>query len=191
VTLKMNPTATVLTLLGAESTGKSTLSVALVQALQARGLTATLVPEYLREFCELKGRTPQPHEQWHIAQEQTRRIDEAAQSSRVVVADTNALMTAVYSDLVFADRSLYAFALDQATQAAGMTLLTALDLPWQADGFQREGPQVRGPVDALLRLALQRAGLAYNVVSGQGEARLHNALRCVNGAWGHALGYCI
>ena len=181
----MSNTPLVIAVLGAESTGKSTLSVALVQSLRACGLNAALVPEYLREFCELRGRTPTQQEQIHIAREQTQRIDAAAQSHAVVVADTNALMTAVYSDKVFSDRSLYAYA--QAAHGDSLTLLTALDLPWLADGIQREGPHVRGPVDALLRFALQHAGVTYNVVSGMGHARLQSALRCVAHASGWPL----
>jgi hypothetical protein len=35
---------------------------------------------------------------------------------------------------------------------------------------------VRGPVDALVREALQKAGIAYRVVYGRGEERTRNAL---------------
>jgi hypothetical protein len=55
-------------------------------------------------------------------------------------------------------------------------LVTGLDLPWVADGLQRDGPHVRGPVDTLVRQALERAGIAYRVVYGQGHQRLNNAL---------------
>jgi len=45
-----------------------------------------------------------------------------------------------------------------------------------ADGLQRIGPQVRAPVDALVRDALQKAGVGYRVVYGRGEERTRNAL---------------
>ena len=48
----------------------------------------------------------------------------------------------------------------------------ALDLPWVADGLQRDGPQVRAPVDQRLRVALLGAGLGFSVVSGHGPARV-------------------
>lgn len=180
----VNPPAFVIGLLGAESTGKTTLAHALGEALRARGLQVAVVEEYLREFCDANGRTPIEAEQRHIAQEQTRRIDEAArQGHAVVVADTTALTIAVYSEVVFADRSLYPWAL-AAHRRCGLTLLNALDLPWQADGLQRDGPHARTPVDALYRTHLQQAGLAYGVVAGLGEARLAHALRGVE----HALG---
>lgn len=168
-------------LLGAESTGKSELAVALVAALTAQGCSAVVVGEYLREFCETHGRTPLQSEQAHIAQVQTDRIQQAAQQFDIVVADTTALMIAVYSDLVFADKSVYADAL-QAHCACDITLLTALDLPWQADGLQRDGPQVREPVDALLRAALAGASIDHSVVFGTGPARLESALKVVRRA---------
>jgi nicotinamide riboside kinase len=168
----------VITLLGAESTGKSDLSQALARHLQSQGIQAMAIPEYLREWCAAQGRTPQPHEQAHIAATQTQRITAAAHTHRVVIADTTALMTAVYSEYVFGDLSLYPNALAQQRQYA-VTLLSGLDMPWVADGIQREGDYVRAPVDALLRHRLDEAGIGYQVVYGLGAQRLHNAIDCI------------
>ncbi|WP_348755381.1 ATP-binding protein [uncultured Aquincola sp.] len=170
----------VIALLGAESTGKSDLAEVLCRRLRAVQ-PCTAVPEYLREWCDTQGRTPDPQEQHHIAAEQRRRIEAALAQApdMLVVADTTPLMTAVYSDFVFDDRSLYADALRWQQQAVGLTLLTALDLPWLPDGLQRDGPQVREPVDALIRGALASAGIAYGVVHGEGPRRVEAALRAV------------
>jgi nicotinamide riboside kinase len=171
----------VVALLGAESTGKTTLAQSLGAALQTPECTVAVVPEYLREFCDTHGRTPRQDEQQGIADEQNRRIDAAARAHPLVIADTTALMIAVYSDHIFGDTSLYAPAL--AAQARfDLTLLTALDLPWLADGLQRDGPHVREPVDQRVRSALQGAGLAYSIVHGTGEARLAAALAAVQRA---------
>jgi nicotinamide riboside kinase len=173
--------AFVVALLGAESTGKTTLAQDLGQALEARGERVAVVGEYLREFCAREGRTPRIDEQRGIAAEQSRRIAAAAAAHDVVVADTSALMIAVYSDHVFGDLGLYDEAL-AAHARCQLTLLTALDLPWQADGHQRDGPHVREPVDAKVRAALARAALDCSVVFGQGPARLANALAAVERA---------
>lgn len=165
----------VVALLGAESTGKTTLALALQAVHAAEPGGVIVVAEYLREFCDRHGRTPHPHEQAHIADEQTRRIDVAARTHALVIADTSALMIAVYSDQVFGDTSLYPSA-EAAHRRSDLTLLTALDLPWQPDGLQRDGPQVREPVDAKVRAALARAGTPYAVVLGSGQARLAAAL---------------
>ncbi|MDQ2927673.1 MAG: AAA family ATPase [Caldimonas sp.] len=171
----------VIGLLGAESTGKTTLASEIVAAMAARGRRVARVDEALREFCIEHARTPRPDEQAGIAVEQVRRIDAAAVAADVVVADTTALMIAIYSDFVFADRSLYASA-EAAQRRIDLTLLTALDLPWRADGLQRDGEHVREPIDALIRAALGRAGVAFAMVSGSEGLRLASALRAIDGA---------
>jgi hypothetical protein len=88
------------------------------------------------------------------------------------------VMTAVYSDYVFADTSLYVQAL-AAQRTIDITLLTGLDMPWQADGIQRDGAHARSPVDTLLRLRLSEAQIGYQVVYGLGEQRLQNAMHCI------------
>ncbi len=173
--------AWVIGIVGAECTGKSTLALALRDALGADGVAAAHVGEALRDFCDAHARTPHRHEQVAIAAEQTRRIDAAAQTHAVVVADTTALMTAVYSEIVFADRSLYAEAM-RAHGVCRLTLLTALDLPWVADGLQRDGDHVREPVDTLLRSALRGHEPGFALVSGQGTARTAAALAALRRA---------
>lgn len=171
--------APVVALLGAESTGKTTLAASLGRRLGERGQRAVVVDEFLREFCDRAGRVPRAEEQAGIAREQARRIDAARASADVVIADTTALTIAVYSDLVFADRSLYPQALED-QRGYALTLMTALDLPWVADGLQRTGPQVQAPVDALLRRALHDGGLAVHTVGGNGEARVDAALAVID-----------
>ena len=165
----------IVAILGAESTGKSTLARSLCTALADQGRRVALVGEVLREFCDARQRTPRQDEQASIAAEQTRRIDAAASSHDIVVADTTALQIAVYSEMVFGDRGLYDSAL-RAQARCDHTLLCALDLAWVADGLQRDGPHVREPVDALLRGALQQHPPGFSVVVGQGQARTAAAL---------------
>ncbi len=163
-------------IVGAESTGKSTLAQSLAQRLGADfGLRAVAVPEVLRDWCEARGRTPAASEQWDIARAQSRLIDEAAAASDVVVCDTTPLMTAVYSRMIFDDASLDGMA-RAAHATMAFTLLTALDLPWVADGLQRDGPHVRAPVDRLIRAHLVDWKVDWAVVSGSGAARATHAL---------------
>jgi nicotinamide riboside kinase len=163
--------------LGAESTGKTWLAQALSERLaQTTGLRCVWVPEWLRQWCEITGRTPEQHEQTLIAQTQHARIDAASQAHDIVVADTTGLMTAVYSLQVFGDDSLRESAL-ALHRSMHLTLLTALDLPWVADGHQRDGPHVREPVDATIHQWLTQAQLPFVRVSGLGAARLACAAR--------------
>ena len=191
-------TARIIALVGAESTGKTTLPLALRDALEsslrqacdpaaggdaagppgADAPRVTVVAEYLREFCERHERTPARDEQHHIAAEQTRRIEHAAAVSDWVIADTTALMTAVYSEHVFGDPTLYERALRDHARC-DLTLLTGLDVAWQPDGLQRDGPQVRVAVDTRLRAALARSALPFGAVYGLGPQRAAAALACV------------
>ncbi|MBX3636436.1 MAG: ATP-binding protein [Rubrivivax sp.] len=164
---------------GAESTGKTTLAAALAEALGRQGSRRVAwVPEVLREWCDARGRTPAAHEQAAIARAQHERIAEAAAAHDIVVSDTTALMTAVYSRIVFGDRTLDAMAVEL-HRSVDATLLSALDLPWVPDGHQRDGPQVQRPVDDALRELLRAHRLPFAVVGGQGPARLAQALAAV------------
>ena len=174
-------------LLGAESTGKTRLAAELAAHLNDLGHDALHVPEYLREWCEREGRTPRPDEQADIAQQQAQRILQA--NAAWVIADTTPLMTAIYSEMLFADTSLYPSALAH-QRMYDLTLITGLDLPWVADGLQRDGPQVRAPVDAMVRSTLQKAAISYQVVYGQGLDRLDNAIDAINSIAADAIPTC-
>jgi nicotinamide riboside kinase len=160
--------------IGAECVGKTELAQRL-----AASLPGLWIPEYLREFCDRLQRTPQPPEQSLILAEQRQREDEAiarAQAEQLgwVLADSAPLVTAAYSELLFADTSLH----EQAVQHhAGYhaTLLLAPDLPWVADGIQRDGPSVREAFHALLLQRLEDAGLRFALIGGSGHLRLQAA----------------
>ena len=185
------PGALCVAVLGAESTGKTTLASSLAVALAqigelagpagpahaaARsGMRTAWVPEVLRKWCDDHGRTPQAHEQAAILQAQHAHIDAAARQHDVVVCDTTGLMTAVYSELIFGDCSLHMLAVGLHRRMA-ISLLTALDLPWVPDGYQRDGPQVREPVDHAIRALLVQHRLPFAVIGGSGPARLQQAL---------------
>ena len=169
----------VIAVLGAECTGKTALAQALAARIQVQTrLRVAWVPELLREWCDEHGRTPRVDEQAGIARAQQARIAEAGKCCEVVVCDTTAVMTAVYSQLVFGDGSLHAYAVEQ-QRGVDLSLLMALDIPWVADGLQRDGPQVREPVDQAIRGLLSDHLLPWSLVSGQGEARLDSAMQAI------------
>ena len=160
--------------LGAECSGKSSLVTALQAHWQARGATVVVVQEMLRQWCDQHKRTPLAHEQKAIAQAQAD-LTEHASDVDYLIADTSPLMTAIYSDVLFQDPSLYPFALSH-QRIYQHTLVTGLDLPWQADGIQRDGPAMRESIDARLREVLQHEGVGFSMVYGQGKQRLAGAL---------------
>jgi HTH-type transcriptional regulator, transcriptional repressor of NAD biosynthesis genes len=180
--------ALTVTLLGGESTGKSSLAQALQQALETRGLATRLVPEHLRQWCEAQGRAPRAEEQAALAAEQARLIEQASRAPEVavVIADTAPLVIAAYSELYFNDTSLFPAALEL-QRFVDLTLLMGLDLPWVADGLFRDSPAIRDATDAILRRELQAAGLPFQTIHGRGDARLQQALRAVGSALGRPL----
>ena len=165
-------------IIGAESTGKTTLA-----RLLAAHYESLWVPEYLRAFCEMQGRTPTRDEQAQIIETQQQSVQAAqqaaaAQGAPFVFCDTAPLLTAVYSDFVFGDASLYVRARSLHAHYA-LTLLLAPDIAWVADGLQRDGEQVRGPVTQMLIRELAALTQPVSTVTGQGSARLHAAIEAV------------
>ena len=160
--------------LGAECTGKSSLVLALQAHWQTRGAKIGVAHEVQPQWGDQPGRTPQANEPHAIAQAQAELAEQAIDAD-YLIADTSPLMTAIYSDVLFQDPSLFPFALNH-QRIYQHTLVTGLDLPWQADGIQRDGPAMREQIDARLREVLQREGLAFSMVYGQGPQRLVGAL---------------
>jgi nicotinamide riboside kinase len=160
----------IVSLVGAESTGKTQLA----QKLAAH-FGGVAVEEVLREWCLREGRAPRPEELLAIAQAHERCVDAAAAANPHVFSDAGPLLVAIYGGLLFEDHPLYRFAIERQTRYDA-TLLTGLDLPWVADGLQRDAAHAREDVDALLRGILRKAGIAFQVVYGQGPDRLQGAL---------------
>jgi nicotinamide riboside kinase len=165
-------------LIGAECTGKSTLAQAL--AAHFGGLW---VPEHLRRFCDLNGRTPRVDEQAAIMRAQFEQEEQvAAQALQTgaayVFCDSAPLLTAIYSDYHFADSSLFDCAHTLHVRYA-LTLLLQPDLPWQPDGLQRDGEVVRAAVHARVQHALQVLRAPHIEIEGMGDARLQAAILAV------------
>lgn len=163
-------------ILGAESSGKSTLAAALAARYQT-----LWVPEYLREFVDARQRVPLSEDQFGIARVQAEREDAAAaqvtaRGATYLFCDTTPLMTAVYSGFYFggADAPLAALVAGRHYDA---TLVTAPDGPWEADGLQRESAAVRQAVHQLLLAELAARAIPFLLVEGALAPRLAQAAR--------------
>jgi NadR type nicotinamide-nucleotide adenylyltransferase len=156
-------------ILGTASSGKTTLAAAL--ALRYR---TVWVPEYLREFVDTRGRVPVAEDQFHIASTQRAREDAVAPDAEgYLFCDTAPLMTAVYSRHYFdgIDERLAALA-DAHADDYALTLVTAPDIPWVADGLQRECEQVSVIINRMLMEELAARAIPYVLVSGDPQQRL-------------------
>jgi len=162
-------------ILGAESTGKSTLA----ETLAARQ-AAPWLPEYLREFVDVHGRVPREEDQAGIARTQRAREDllaaqAALEGRRLLFCDTAPLMTAVYSRIYWGrvDADLLA---QEAAHDYALTLVAAPDdIPWVPDGLQRESPAVRQRVHDCLLAVLAQRGIAYTLLRGDLAQRVAQA----------------
>lgn len=157
-------------ILGAESTGKSTLTAALAAAYDT-----VWVAEYLRQFVEAQQRVPFEDDQLAIARTQLSHEEALAAGARgLLFCDTTPLMTAVYSDIYWSrvPPELDALA---GEHAYALTFVAAPDGPWVPDGLQRESAEVRLRVHAALLARLRRQGVAHTLLEGSLEARLAQA----------------
>lgn len=162
-------------ILGAESTGKSTLAAAL--AIRYRTLW---VPEYLREFVETEARVPFEQDQLRIAQVQVAREQAAeAGASGFLFCDTTPFMTAIYSGVYWSRVDPQLSALDLRYDYA-VTLVTAPDVPWVPDGLQRDSAAKREQVHQAVIDKLERRSIAYTLLTGSLEQRMAQAERVLD-----------
>ena len=159
-------------ILGAESSGKSTLAAAL-----AMHYGTLWVPEYLREFVEVHGRVPKENDQYDIARIQMEREDAAAaNAARFLFCDTTPLMTGLYSRWYWG-RVDAQLALLERRHDYAFTIVTAPDSPWEADGLQRESEQVRQTVHEQVLQMLAERDIPYLLVTGSLPQRMLQAAR--------------
>jgi nicotinamide riboside kinase len=161
---------------GPESTGKTELATKL-----AAHFAAPLVPEYARERWDQQGALtledmlPVAHEQW-------RREDAAAaQGKRLVICDTDALTTMLWSDL------LYGTTPDELRRGAekrcrqyALYLLLDIDVPFAPDP-QRcfPNPDDREKAMRVWRGALDRRHLPYELIQGNWAQREAAAIAAI------------
>jgi len=168
--------------IGAESTGKTTLARRL-----AEHFNTVWVPEFGREHWERKIaglKVTDPPPSWssdefvEIATEQQRRENAAARvANRVLFCDTNAFATGTWNERYHSGRDPRVDAIG-ARDKADLYLFTAPDAPFVQDGF-RDGEHIREWMDR--RFAEQIANRARPVVRLEGayEARFEAAVEAV------------
>lgn len=165
-------------LIGAESTGKTTLAQELAERYQT-----LWVPEYGREYWENKvaghsmndALPPFVSDEFvHIATEQQRRENDAARrAGRVLICDTNAFATGTWHERYMGHRDPRVDAIG-AEDHAHLYFLTEPDFPFVQDGF-RDGESIRGWMHERFVAELNRIGASVVRINGSREARWKNA----------------
>ena len=160
---------------GAESTGKSTLAGKL-----AARFDCPVVPEYGRAYAETHGVDFTMADLLAIAREQDLLMRQAAAASpRLLLLDTDPLMTAAWAEMLFGtvpDELL-------AYQKAEHYLLFSPEVPWVADGTRLFGTDAdRARFAAIAESVLDRAGVRYGRIGGDWDERERQARLAIE-AW--------
>lgn len=161
---------------GPESTGKSTMAPRL-----ARHFDTTCVAEFGRTYCERYGTDLTMADLVVIAHTQDMKARKAVDAgAHPVILDTDPLMSAVWADMMFGRRDPW---FDRWNNVADLYLLFDIDLPWQSDGTRLFGNrEARRRFFDLSRRELERRGVRWVLVSGQGSRRYLNALEAIHRA---------
>lgn len=166
-------------LVGAESTGKTTLARALADHYQT-----LWVPEYGREFSE---KLP---DMWHyawtskdferIARRQARLEDEAAQAAnKVLICDTDVFATSIWHRHYMGVRSAVVEALAARRPKIQLYIVPDPETPFDQDGY-RDGEDMRQWMHKTFLKMLTFWGKDYLLVSGTPEERLAQATAVID-----------
>ncbi|MFF3446577.1 AAA family ATPase [Streptomyces sp. NPDC002667] len=183
--------------LGAESTGTTTLSRALAAHYRARGgiwADTGWVPEYGRTYSEerlaaLRAVDPEAH--WSqveftseefpvIARRQDADEQRAARGgSPVLFCDTDSFATAIWHERYLGAPSPEAAAVAALTPRHLYLLTDHEGVPFEDDGL-RDGPHLRPWMTGRFREELERTGRRFLLVTGSPEERLRTAVAAVD-----------
>lgn len=162
-------------LVGAESTGKSTMAEALAAATGS-----VWVPEHGRSYWE--GRRYRADQSWtsdefrRIAAAQHRLEDDLARQSTngIVIADSDALVTAVWHERYLGSSDTRVDAL-AAEHVPAMYLICCDDIEWVQDGT-RESAEHRAAMQRRIETRVAVTGAIVGTLRGSHEQRLAAAL---------------
>lgn len=168
-------------LIGAESTGKTTLAADL-----AAEFDTVRLPEYGREYWEAKMARNAPNvwtpaEFGVIAREQCVREDAAArQANRVLVCDTDAFVTRVWYRRYMGGWSSEVDAIAAAHRRPDLYLLTDVNTPFEQDGT-RDGEAIREWMHRTFEEELTADARPFVRVTGSRAERLRTAAEAIRG----------
>ena len=159
---------------GTESVGKSTLAEQL-----ARHYRTILVPEYGRAHCETHGTDCREDDLLLIGEAQQASIEAARPwCNRLLIADTDALMTAAWSQMMINQVP------DQLIchRKADLYLMLGTDAPFVDDGTRvYKTAEERERFDRIARAALKVARVPVAEIAGSWDERFAGAVQAIDG----------
>lgn len=159
--------------IGPESTGKSTLSEALAEALHT-----VWVPEYARSYLEKTGGSYTEDDLLRIAQDQVKLEDELQPSANeLLICDTDLYVIKVWSEHKYG--RCHPWILEQlAARQYDMYLLTDIDFEWQDDPLREHRDiEMRKYFMGIYTDIVMNSGIDWKKISGAHDVRLATALQ--------------
>jgi NadR type nicotinamide-nucleotide adenylyltransferase len=162
---------------GPESTGKTTLAREL-----AAHFRTVMVPEFGRLYCEIFGNDCDLEDLRAIRRGHS--LMAAAgwrKANRLLILDTDAVMTAVWADVLLGARPTD---LDQIDDPADLYLLCDIDVPFEADGI-RYFPDSRAREKMFVhsRAELEQRKLPFAIIRGSFAERFAAAIAAIASAF--------
>ena len=159
---------------GPESTGKSALSASLSEHFKT-----SYVPEYAREYLQLKKGDYTQEDLTNIAERQIKSEDEYQRNNiGLIICDTSLEVIRVWSEWKYG--SCDRFIIDNAkARTPDLFLLLKPDLPWQPDP-QRENPDDRDKLFAYYQKSLSEYHTKVVEISGDGDKRITSAIKAID-----------
>ncbi len=160
---------------GSECTGKTTLANEL-----AAHFSAPCSPEHVRDYVDRKGMPLDASDVERIALGQVEVEDDAiATGTGLVIKDTDLVSTVVYS------RHYYGTCPDWVGRAAWkrlgqLYLLLHPDVPWIADGMQRDRPELRACLHEGFRDTLAGFDARVVEIAGDWDVRRARAIEAID-----------
>lgn len=164
-----------ISIIGPESTGKSTLSEQL-----ANYYNTIWLPEYARTYIGNLNRNYSYEDVVHIAEKQVELENEYLQkANKFLFIDTDLIITKVWFDFVFKKHPVN---IDEniIKNKADLYLLCYHDLPWEFDKLRENGGENRKILYSLYEMELKLKQFKYKIVKGKGDERLKLSIEKIN-----------
>jgi NadR type nicotinamide-nucleotide adenylyltransferase len=160
-------------ILGAESTGKTTLARSLALRFQTKW-----VPEYAREYMALHPGDYSPEDIVRIAEHQLNEEEALVPlANKLLFLDTEFIIAKIWCEDVFGKCPAWIREKIE-THPYDLYLLTANDLMWVPDPV-RVNPQRRDYFFNLYKHELEKRRFPFEIVTGRYEARLLSAINAI------------
>jgi HTH-type transcriptional repressor of NAD biosynthesis genes len=169
-----------ISVVGAESTGKTTLARAL-----AEHYDTAWVPEYAREYCERLQRSGVDLWTYHwrseefteIARQQQQAEDRTARAAnRILICDTDALTTSIWHERYLTVRSPEIEKILTSAARHDLYLLADCDIPFVQDGL-RDGESIREWMTRRFEQVLSERKFPWVKIAGSRERRIGAAIQ--------------